>query len=65
MHEPGSKTAHSIVPKAVGEDEPVFKEPWEARAFALAVALNESGHLDWSEWAQSLGAEREQARDGR
>ena len=38
-------------------DEPVFREPWEARAFAMAVALNERGLFTWSEWAQVLGAE--------
>lgn len=63
MPESGPKTTHSIVPKVAGEDEPIFKEPWEARVFALAVALNEGGHLDWNEWAQSLGAERNRDRD--
>ena len=38
-------------------DEPVFREPWEARAFAMAVALNEKGLFTWSEWAQALGHE--------
>lgn len=38
-------------------DEPVFREPWEARAFAMAVALNEKGVFTWSEWAQVLGRE--------
>ena len=37
--------------------EPVFREPWEARAFAMAVALNEKGLITWSEWAQALGQE--------
>lgn len=30
---------------------PVFDAPWQAEAFALTVALNESGHLPWSQWA--------------
>jgi nitrile hydratase accessory protein len=34
---------------------PVFREPWHAEAFALVVALNEAGHLDWSDWAAALG----------
>jgi nitrile hydratase accessory protein len=38
-------------------DEPVFDEPWQAQAFALAVALNERGVFTWSEWASTLGAE--------
>jgi nitrile hydratase accessory protein len=38
-------------------DVPVFPAPWAARAFALAVALNEGGLFTWSEWAEMLGAE--------
>lgn len=36
---------------------PVFREPWEAQAFALAVHLVESGYFDRSEWAEALGEE--------
>jgi nitrile hydratase accessory protein len=35
---------------------PVFREPWEAQAFAMAVALHERGIFSWSEWAEALGA---------
>ena len=35
-------------------NEPVFDAPWQAEAFAVTVALNEAGYLDWSEWAQYL-----------
>jgi nitrile hydratase accessory protein len=34
--------------------EVVFGEPWEARAFALAVALCEAGQFQWSEFQQYL-----------
>ncbi len=34
--------------------EAVFKEPWEARAFAVAVALCEAGYFRWAEFQQSL-----------
>ncbi len=37
--------------------DPVFNEPWEAQAFAMAVKLNEAGLFAWSEWAEMLGAE--------
>jgi len=40
----------------VDEDGPVFAEPWEAQAFALVVNLHQKGVLDWSKWAQTLGA---------
>jgi nitrile hydratase accessory protein len=36
---------------------PVFREPWEAQAFALAVQLQERGLFTWDEWAQALAAE--------
>jgi nitrile hydratase accessory protein len=35
----------------------VFREPWEAQAFALAVVLERRGLFTWSEWAEMLGAE--------
>lgn len=38
------------------DDGPVFREPWEARAFALAVSLREQGLFTWHEWAEQLGA---------
>jgi nitrile hydratase accessory protein len=36
---------------------PVFREPWEAQAFALAVALHRRGLFGWDEWAAALGEE--------
>ena len=38
-------------------DGPVFKAPWEAQAFAMAVELYEEGHVTWVEWAEALGAQ--------
>jgi nitrile hydratase accessory protein len=43
--------------------EPVFAEPWEAQAFALAVRLSEQGHFTWKEWAAALAAELKAAKD--
>ena len=37
------------------EDGPVFREPWEAQAFAMTLHLHERGLFTWSEWAQMLG----------
>ena len=34
--------------------EPVFEQPWQARSFAMAVQLNESGFFTWQEWADEL-----------
>jgi len=38
-------------------DGPVFREPWEAHAFALAVSLHQRGLFTWPEWAQALAAQ--------
>jgi len=43
-------------------DGPVFREPWEAQAFALALALHERGVFSWSEWASALGTEIKRAQ---
>jgi nitrile hydratase accessory protein len=37
--------------------ELVFEAPWEARAFGLAVALNEAGVYPWRDFSQALAAE--------
>ena len=37
--------------------EPVFREPWEAQAFAMALALHERGVFTWPEWAAALAEE--------
>ncbi len=58
-----SRTAAAAMPGLPRDDGgPVFREPWEAQAFALAVALNERGLFTWSEWAASLGAEIKRAQ---
>ena len=45
------------------ETGPVFAEPWQAQAFALAVKLSEQGHFTWKEWAAALAAELKAAAD--
>ena len=41
----------------IPKDEPVFREPWEAQAFAMTVLLHQRGVFTWGEWAQALGAQ--------
>ena len=36
---------------------PVFAEPWQAQAFALAVRLSAEGHFTWKEWTETLASE--------
>lgn len=35
-------------------DGPVFREPWEASAFAITLELHAAGHFTWDEWATAL-----------
>lgn len=41
---------------------PVFREPWEAQVFAMAVALQARGLFTWTEWAEILGEEIKRAQ---
>ncbi len=43
-------------------DGPVFREPWEAQAFAMTLALHERGVFTWSEWAATLSREIKRAQ---
>ena len=36
-----------------------FAEPWQAQAFALALALSERGYFTWPEWSAALAEELE------
>jgi nitrile hydratase accessory protein len=45
-------------------EQPVFREPWEAQAFALAVTLRERGLFTRSEWAAALREEIKRAQAG-
>jgi nitrile hydratase accessory protein len=55
--------ATSAVPSIPCDAEgPVFREPWEAQAFAMALALHERGVFTWSEWADTLSAEIKRAQ---
>ena len=41
---------------------PVFRAPWEAQAFGIAVALHQRGCFTWKEWASTLAEEIAGAR---
>ena len=53
--DPASLAALPRLPRDDGG--PVFAEPWQAQAFALAVKLSEQGHFTWKEWATALADE--------
>jgi nitrile hydratase accessory protein len=41
---------------------PVFREPWEGQAFAMALTLRQRGLFTWGEWAEVLGDEIRKAQ---
>jgi nitrile hydratase accessory protein len=44
-------------------DLPVFNDPWEARAFAMVLALHERGFFTWPQWAAALSRQIALAQD--
>jgi nitrile hydratase accessory protein len=50
-------------PHLVGEERPQFREPWEAQAFALTMALYDRGLFTWPEWTEALAAAIGRAQD--
>ena len=53
---------HSVPGIPRDADGPVFREPWEAQAFAMALALHARGLFSWNEWAAALAAEIKRAQ---
>lgn len=52
---PGADPGTQVLPELPRDsDGPVFGEPWQAQAFAMAVRLHEQGHFSWKEWATEL-----------
>ena len=45
------------------QDGPVFNQPWEAKAFALAVRLSEAGWFTWPEWVKIFSQEIKTAQE--
>ena len=58
-----ARRATAAVPGIPRDAEgPVFREPWEAQAFAMTLALHERGLFSWPEWAATLGEEIKRAQ---
>jgi nitrile hydratase accessory protein len=58
-----ARHATDAVPSIPRDHEgPVFREPWEAQAFAMALALHERGLFTWPEWAATLAEEIKRAQ---
>jgi nitrile hydratase accessory protein len=59
----GADQAAAVLPGIPrGPDGPVFRAPWEAHAFAMALALHERGLFAWPEWAATLADEIRRAQ---
>jgi nitrile hydratase accessory protein len=57
------RRATEAVPSIPRDAEgPVFREPWEAQAFAMALALYDRGLFSWPEWAATLAHEIKRAQ---
>ena len=55
----GRFAASPLLPQ--DDDGPVFAEPWQAQAFAIAVQLSAEGHFTWTEWTIALGEQLDAA----
>ena len=58
-----ARLAAEAVPSIPRDAEgPVFREPWEAQAFAMTLTLYDRGLFTWPEWAATLAAEIKRAQ---
>jgi nitrile hydratase accessory protein len=58
MADPATRDLLQAVPSIPRDAEgPVFREPWEAHAFAMTLALHERGVFTWTEWTATLAAQ--------
>ena len=63
MMDAGAARATEAVPGIPRDaDGPVFREPWEAQAFAMALTLHAHGLFTWTEWAKTLADEIKRAQ---
>jgi nitrile hydratase accessory protein len=52
-----SAVSNALPGQPLDANGPVFHEPWEAQAFAMALALHQRGLFSWGEWGAALGAQ--------
>lgn len=64
MNEPNPTEFSNLPTLPRDEGGPVFAEPWQAQAFALAVRLSAQGHFTWKEWTTALARELQEPDDG-
>ena len=63
MSSNAAAAATAAIPSIPRDDDgPVFRAPWEAHAFAMALSLHDRGVFTWPEWAAALAAEIKRAQ---
>ena len=62
MEDAAARATRAVPDIPCDTEGPVFREPWEAQAFAMALTLHERGVFTWPEWAEALGAEIKRAQ---
>ena len=63
MSSTAAAAATAAIPSIPRDDDgPVFRAPWEAHAFAMALTLHERGVFTWPEWAAALASEIKRAQ---
>ena len=60
--EAARRAAEAIAGMPRDDNGPVFRAPWEAHAFAMALALHQKGLFAWNEWSAMLGEEIKKAQ---
>lgn len=63
IHQETALCAAEAIPGIPRDEQgPVFRAPWEAHAFAMAVVLHQKGLFAWPEWSAMLGEEIKKAQ---
>lgn len=63
VHTGNARRATDAIPSIPRDaDGPVFREPWQAQAFAMTLALHGRGLFTWPEWAAMLTEEIRRAQ---
>ncbi|QOZ53299.1 nitrile hydratase accessory protein [Bradyrhizobium sp. CCBAU 53338] len=63
MSSEAAAAATAAIPSIPRDDDgPVFRAPWEAHAFAMALSLHDRGVFTWPEWAAALADEIKRAQ---
>jgi nitrile hydratase accessory protein len=62
MESAAARATNALPGIPVDADGPVFREPWEAHAFAMALTLHDRGLFTWNEWAVALAGEIKRAQ---